>query len=149
MRADRRATVAAWRASAAQDLRIAKVLAETEANAACFHAQQAAEKALKAAAVVALDDVARTHVLTTLLDELRGAELAVDEAVAAAARVLDRYYAPTRYPDAVGDIDPARLFALADAQEAVAYAETVLRFTDALVAASFGEEPVGEGERES
>jgi len=104
---------------------------------ACFHAQQAAEKSLKGAAVAAIDDIARTHVLTALLDDLRDAGVAVDDDVSAAARVLDRYYAPTRYPDAVGDIDPARLFAFADASAAVAYADTVMRFSDALVAATF------------
>jgi HEPN domain-containing protein len=136
MQPERRATAAAWRAGAAQDLRIAKTLAEDEANAACFHAQQCAEKALKSALVVALDDIPRSHVCTMLLDELGVAGFAAAEDVREAARVLDRYYAPTRYPDAVGDIDPARLFSAKDSGAAIAYAECVMVFCDAIAAPS-------------
>ncbi len=102
MQPERKAAARGLRESANQDVRIAKLLAENEPNAACFHAQQAGEKAPKAALVFAIDDIARTHVLTLLLDELRAAGHPASEAVLAAARVLDRYYIPTRYPDAVG-----------------------------------------------
>ncbi len=67
MQPERKAAARGWRESANQDARIANLLAETEPNAACFHAQQAGEKALKAALVFATDDIVRTHVLTLLL----------------------------------------------------------------------------------
>jgi len=133
MQPERKAVARAWRESANQDVRIAKLLVEKESNAACFHSQQAGEKALKAALVFAIDDIARTHVLTLLLDELQAAGYPAREAVLSAARVLDRYYIPTRYPDAVGDVDPARFFAPADADDAINLAETLFAFVDDLL----------------
>jgi HEPN domain-containing protein len=136
MQPDRRSTAAAWRAGAAQDLRIALLLAENEANAACFHAQQSAEKALKCALVFAVDDVPRSHVGTTMLDELARAGFSASEDVRDAVRVLDRYYAPTRYPDAVGDIDPSRLYTVKDSMAAIEFARCVIAFCDEIEAAT-------------
>lgn len=133
MQPERKAAARGWRESANQDARIANLLAETEPNAACFHAQQAGEKALKAALVFATDDIVRTHVLTLLLDELNAAGHPPPEAVLSAARLLDRYYIPTRYPDAVGDVDPARFFAPSDAHGAMSLTETIFTFVDDLL----------------
>jgi len=133
MQPDRKAVARSWRESANQDLRIAKMLTQNEPNVACFHAQQAGEKALKAALVAMIDDIARTHVLTLLLDELRAAGHSATEDILSAARVLDRYYVPTRYPDAVGDVDPARFFAPADAHDAIVLTERIFAFVDALL----------------
>jgi len=85
---------------------ICSALGDVRAGAAAFHAQQAAEKALKAACVIAIDDSPRPHVITHLLDELSNNEEIVGKEIFDAAAVLDRLYAPTRYPDALGGIDP-------------------------------------------
>ncbi len=115
MQPDQTVLAAQWRATAAEDLRVAVLLVDESPSAAAFHAQQAAEKALKAACVIAIDDSPRTHVITHLLDELSNNEEIVGKEIFDAAAVLDRYYAPTRYPDALGGIDPNRIFTAADA----------------------------------
>ncbi|MFN6338678.1 MAG: HEPN domain-containing protein, partial [Cyanobacteriota bacterium] len=96
-----------WLAQAQDDLRAAQVLqAAGQAAQACFLAQQVGEKAIKA--LLAADDRdLRSHSLSALLREL-GAEPA--ERWQRQARVLDKLYAPTRYPDALGDDLPAAVF---------------------------------------
>jgi len=69
---------------------ICSALGDVRAGAAAFHAQQAAEKALKAACVIAIDDSPRTHVITHLLDELSNNEEIVGKEIFDAAAVLDR-----------------------------------------------------------
>ena len=133
MQPDRFVQAGYWRSLAAQDRRLAEQHATDEPNAACFHAQQAAEKALKAALVAAADDVPRVHAVTSLLDELGGCDVTVDAAVREAASVLDRYYAPTRYPDALGGVDPERVFLERDAREAVKYVDRIIALADAVV----------------
>jgi len=49
---------------------------------------------------------------------------------------LERLYAATRYPDALGGIDPNRVFVAADAVDAAARAEAVLSFVDSIVASA-------------
>ncbi|MDQ2679447.1 MAG: HEPN domain-containing protein [Candidatus Eremiobacteraeota bacterium] len=134
MQPDRQVLAAQWRATAAEDLRVAGLLATESPSAAAFHAQQAAEKALKAACVIAVDDSPRTHVITHLLDELSKNGRNIPDDVRDAGRVLDRYYAPTRYPDALGGIDPNRVYTATDAHAAVAFAEAVLAFSDKISA---------------
>ncbi|RLC89365.1 MAG: DNA-binding protein [Chloroflexi bacterium] len=68
----------------------------------CFHAQQCAEKALKALMLGRGIPFPRTHILETLLDILRASGMAipanVDEAL-----ILTQYAVQTRYP---GDWEP-------------------------------------------
>lgn len=137
MQPDRRTAAAQWRGAAGEDLRVA-ILLETESpSTAAFHAQQAAAKALKAAAIVVGDDLPRTHILNDLADELarEGHEIGVE--LRQHLRVLERLYAPTRYPDALGGIDPNRVFVAADASDAAIRARDVLDFVDELIAKAF------------
>ena len=60
--------------------------------------------------------------------------VAVDAGVREAASVLDRYYAPTRYPDALGGADPGRVFLERDAREALEYVQTVFALVDTVIA---------------
>lgn len=128
MQQNRAALAAAWRATAEEDLRVATLLANESPSTAAFHAQQAAEKAVKAACVMLIDDTPRTHVINFLLDELAENGRPIDDDVRDAARVLERYYAPTRYPDALGGISPNRIYTGADAADAIARARIVLTF---------------------
>ena len=134
MQPDRFVQAGYWRALAEQDRRVAEMLAADEPNASCFHAQQAGEKAVKAALVAAADDVPRVHAVTVLLDELAMCGVAVDAGVREPASVLDRYYAPTRYPDALGGADPGRVFLERDAREALEYVQTVFALVDTVIA---------------
>lgn len=84
--------------------------------------QQVGEKAIKAL-LAAEDRDLRSHSLTALLRTL-------DEELALRwlrqARVLDKLYAPTRYPDALGDELPADVFGPEDGAAALQAAGELL-----------------------
>jgi HEPN domain-containing protein len=125
MQRDRKVVAASWLAAAERDLRGGHAMLAVEPSLAAFHAQQAAEKALKAMLVLVLDDHPRTHAATTLVREL----IAYDPSMAALeadASALDLYYLTSRYPDAVGDVDPGNVIALDDAERALARAERIV-----------------------
>lgn len=93
--------VALWLEAAGVDLRAAAVLLNEEIfELACFHAQQAVEKALKGLLVERSGTHPKGHSLEQLLsmpevsEEERGRWRAE-------SRRLDEYYLPTRYPDAM------------------------------------------------
>lgn len=133
MQPDPRVLAGEWRSAAAEDLRVAGLLRDESPSAAAFHAQQAAEKALKAACIVAIDEAPRTHVVNHLLDELAINGHPPSDLVRDAARVLERFYAPTRYPDALGGIDPNKVYVARDAAQAIDEANVVIAFADAIV----------------
>lgn len=93
--------VAPWLALAAADLAIAEMVVRNPASSAemmglaCFHGQQAAEKALKAMLVAENRAVPRTHSLMLLLDGL-GAP--APEHLATACAHLNDYGVGPRYP---------------------------------------------------
>lgn len=145
MQPDRRLAAAQWRNAAGEDLRVSQLLATESPSIAAFHAQQAAEKALKAAALALADDLPRTHILNDLADEIAREGIAVSEALRHHLRVLERLYAPTRYPDALGGIDPNRVFVSADAVDAANRALAVLAFVDDLIARLISENRLPKG----
>jgi HEPN domain-containing protein len=120
-----------WLRQAQDDLRAARLLQSAgQAAQACFLAQQVGEKAIKG--LLADDDRdLRSHSLGALLREL-GDEPA--ERWQRQARVLDKLYAPTRYPDALGDELPADVFGPEDAEAALEAASTLLKWADELLA---------------
>lgn len=93
-------------------------------------------RALKPAAIAVGDDLPRTHVLNDLAQELVREGYGIPADMRQHLRVLERLYAPTRYPDALGGIDPNRVFVAADAVDAAARAEAVLSFVDSIVASA-------------
>lgn len=112
-----------WLGQAEDDLRAAQVLqAAGQAAQACFLALQVGEKAIKAL-LAAEDRDLRSHSLIALLREL-GAEPA--ERWQRQARVLDKLYAPTRYPDALGDVLPSAVFGPEDGVAALEAAMALL-----------------------
>jgi HEPN domain-containing protein len=92
---------------------------------ACFAAQQAAEKAAKAAHEV-LGQEAWGHVVTELLEALRPHVPAIDAELLDRARALDKLYIPTRYPNGLSGGAPADFYTRAEAERAIADAEAVL-----------------------
>ena len=134
MQPDRRILAREWRSAAAEDLRVAKLLRDESPSTAAFHSQQAVEKALTAACIVAIDEAPRTHVVNHLLDELAANGHEPTQGVREAARILERFYAPTRYPDALGGIDPNKVYVANDASQAITEAEIVIAFADVIVA---------------
>jgi len=113
-----------WLSFAREDLMAARaVLREGLSNQACFHAQQCAEKCLKA--MVAQSGLAppRTHSIQELVNRLPPTTLTCD---ADDLAELDDYYIPTRYPDALPGMLPDGLPTEGDANRAVAIASDVL-----------------------
>ncbi len=101
---------------------------------ACFAAQQAAEKALKAV-YQALGGDAWGHSVLGLLEGL-SRRTPVDPDLWNDARDLDRYYIPARYPNGWAEGAPKDMFTRKDADHAIGCAERILRFCDGLLAGS-------------
>lgn len=116
-----------WLRQAERDLAHARHAAErAEYEWACFAAQQAAEKALKAL-FQALGGEAFGHSLTRLLQALP-AEHRPDEDLIDRARNLDKLYIPTRYPNGFDQGAPMDYFTRQDAHTAIEDAATLLEF---------------------
>ena len=91
---------------------------------ACFAAQQAAEKAIKAL-YQRLHMEAWGHVVHRLLEALPP-EHRPDAILVDAGRRLDRFYIPARYPNGFASGAPGDFFTEADARSAIADAEAIL-----------------------
>jgi HEPN domain-containing protein len=92
-----------WLEKANRDLAAARLLAEHETlwEGACFHCQQAAEKALKAFLIAVSERLPRTHDLV-VLTHLCGAKDPSFEKLIDSAELLNPFYAGTRYPNIGG-----------------------------------------------
>ena len=99
---------------------------------ACFAAQQVAEKALKALAFKRGDRYAIGHSLHELVTRLESTypQLSSHNRL---ARVLDQYYVPTRYPDALAGGIPFETYDEEQAQEAVEGAAAVVQSADSII----------------
>lgn len=97
----------------------------------CFTCQQAAEKAVKA-----ICEHLRTpqfsHNLNLLLQAVEAHTAVFDHLRRACAR-LNRYYIPTRYPNAFDRGAPAEQFFEEDARQALEDAEEVIKFAEGIV----------------
>ena len=98
--------------------------------AACFHASQAAEKALKSALLELGLEPPFTHVLNTLVSQLQEAGINTQNLERLALRQLSRMAVQSRYPV---DATPAsELFDQEDADQALTTAKQVLAIIQAL-----------------
>jgi len=129
MQPDRFGVAHNWLGEAEFDLDTADLVQERHPNVACFHAQQAAEKALKAYLVAVCGDQPQSHVAEHLLSALRAVEIVPPLDVRDAAIALDRYYIPARYPDALGGASPSSVFQMQDAQAAMTQARSVVAWS--------------------
>jgi HEPN domain-containing protein len=111
-----------WLATARGDLETARMLAQGGRWAhACFHAQQAGEKALKAL-WYAQDLDPWGHSVLRLIDDLEPVApnaYGLMHDLREAAGQLDRYYVPTRYPNGLPDLTPEEAFFEIDALRAL------------------------------
>ena len=115
---------ALWLSQAA-DLNAAARFADEVPFAACFYAQQAAEKALKAVFVVRGAEFPWIHSVGRLLREL-APEYPQLRRFYDGAAILDGYYTGTRYPSPALGIAPSDSFTPANAADAVALAAPVV-----------------------
>ena len=96
----------------------------------CFHAQQTVEIALKAQLAARERRIPRTHTVEDLLDLM---DQATKEALAdqeGGMHNLDRYYVPTRYPDAMPGALPEGPPDKPEATDALAVATAVMAILD-------------------
>jgi HEPN domain-containing protein len=116
-----------WLRQAEADLAHARhALEDGDHDWCCFAAQQAAEKAAKAAHE-ALGQAAWGHSVTDLLRGLPGSHAsAIDPPLLDRARALDKLYVPTRYPNGLPAGAPADYYTRTEAERAIADAEAVL-----------------------
>jgi len=102
---------------------------------ACFHAHQAAEKALKAVWYFSdLDPWG--HSIRKMIQDLERVDEARYGSVASLLEkgtFLDRFYIPTRYPNGLPDITPDEAFSLEDANGCLAFARVIVETIRSLV----------------
>ena len=121
----------AWMHQAQQDLALAQLARDNGfPAAACFHASQAAEKALKSALLELGVEPPFTHVLNTLVKQLQEAGINTQNLERLALRQLSRMAVQSRYPM---DATPAsELFDQEDADQALTTATKVITTVQAL-----------------
>jgi HEPN domain-containing protein len=98
---------------------------------ACFGAQQAAEKAVKAA-YQKLHSEGWGHRVSTLLQELAAMSHPVPRTLVDDAKILDQYYVPTRYPNGFESGAPMDFYTEEQAADAVRRAEGIIRWCESL-----------------
>lgn len=114
-----------WLIAAQQDLLAAKSLSENRFHAhACFFAQQSGEKALKALWYLHDREPWGSSILRLVTEFPDASTITNYDEWAYRAAVLDRYYIPTRYPDALPDLSPNQCYFKQDAEAAILLAAT-------------------------
>lgn len=122
----------AWLQHARSDLALARAdVPGVGMEPFCFHAQQAAEKAIKAVLLHGSIQFPYVHDLGRLLRLLADHGMTVPEEVSEADRLSD-YAVLLRYPFVGPPVDAAQR------REAVAMAETVVRWAEGIVGYSTG-----------
>lgn len=117
-----------WISFARDDLKIIDdIIKEDVYHLACFHAQQSAEKSLKGFIVFTKRSLKKTHSLIELLNEAVKINKDCDR-FRDYCLILDRYYIPTRYPDAWPGSLPEGLPDKERAIEAFRYAQEIFDF---------------------
>ena len=116
-----------WLRQSRKDLSHSKKSLEMEDfEWACFSAQQSAEKAVKAV-YQSIRAYAHGHSVSALLQRLpRRAR--PDARLIVEAKLLDRHYIPTRYPNSHPQGAPMDYYTKQDAMEAVRIAERIIRY---------------------
>ncbi len=96
-------------------------------NWACFKAQQASELSVRAL-LHGIGLPAYGHSVSKLLTNIPGIE--VPEGIMQGAITLDKYYVPTRYPNAWSEGSPHEYYSKLDAIKAVKYAEEIIEWVE-------------------
>ena len=126
MHVPREERVAAWFAAAEADVRAAEIVASEIAQVACFHAQQAAAKALKGLVTHLSGDAPQVHAIARLFLACGALGAMISDTARESGEALDKYYIATRYPDALDYVDATRAYKKRDATDAIEDARAVL-----------------------
>lgn len=122
-----------WIKQAKRDVESAKAQLENSFfEWACFIAQQATEKAVKAV-YQKLGAEAWGHSVTDLLRGLQEKTDISDDLIDR-AKYLDKFYIPARYPNGWVSGIPAEYINKEDAQNAISNSEKILQFCESLLA---------------
>ncbi|MDE0625291.1 MAG: HEPN domain-containing protein [Bryobacterales bacterium] len=114
-----------WLDTARKDLDYARFAAAAGFHAhACFNAHQAAEKAVKAIHYGRGARAVLGHGIRQLVERLDIPSL---ETLLSAARQLDLYYIPTRYPNGLDDGTPDEAFSEDESTRAIGLARGIVR----------------------
>jgi HEPN domain-containing protein len=117
-----------WFKQSEHNLKSAKADAKAQYyDWACFKAQQASETAIKAL-IVSLGKIVKGHSIFDLLKTLETFGISISENMLKCARKLDKFYIPTRYPDAIGLRSPFENFDADDFKVALKCSESILGF---------------------
>ncbi|MEM3442615.1 MAG: HEPN domain-containing protein [Candidatus Bathyarchaeia archaeon] len=118
-----------WLRQAKKDLEHAKKsIGGEDYEWSCFSAQQAAEKSVKAL-FQALRADAIGHSVSMLLKKIPK-KYAPSEELINQAKILDRHFIPSRYPNFHPEGAPMDYYTKEDAEEAVEIAEKIVRFCE-------------------
>lgn len=123
--------VEAWFAAAESDLAVADMVCDRVPHTACFHAQQSAEKALKALVTRLAGDAPQVHAIARIFAAIVALGTTIPSAIRDSGEALDKFYIPTRYPDALGYVDAALAYKRRDADGAISDARAVLAWARA------------------
>jgi HEPN domain-containing protein len=116
-----------WFRQAEADLQHARhALEDEDFEWSCFAAQQAAEKALKAV-FQKLGMEAWGHVVTVLVGNLP-ASAQPPPGLVRNAKMLDKHYIPTRYPNSFESGAPADYYTVEEAENAIRCAREIVEF---------------------
>ena len=116
-----------WFRQAEADLRHARhAREEGDFEWSCFAAQQAAEKAIKAL-FQKLGKEAWGHMVTALLGNL-SLDVAIPDFLLDQARMLDKHYIPSRYPNGFESGAPTDFYTEEEARIAIQNSEAILEF---------------------
>lgn len=116
-----------WLRQAQRDLELAaEARAQGKHEWACFAAQQAAEKAVKALHLKHGQE-AWGHAIARLIRELPS-EIRYDEELVDKGHVLDNMYVPTRYPNSHAEGAPFEHFGSLQSEQAIQYAREIVGF---------------------
>lgn len=122
-----------WLDQAVRDLEHAEEARENNRHEwACFAAQQAAEKAVKALHLH-LGQEAWGHVISKLLKDLPPAVRFAEDLVEK-GHVLDNFYIPARYPNSHPEGAPFQHFGSLQSGQAIDYAREIIEFVRLQVA---------------
>lgn len=116
-----------WLKQAEYDLRDAEMALEWGSfNLSCFLSQQSAEKALKALLFYYGYEIVRGHSVGALCELIVKREPDFSNLLSP-AKWLDKFYIPTRYPDALPDMAiPSEVYDREDAERALEKARKIL-----------------------
>ena len=117
-------TARRWLDTARQDLAFARHAAGGGFHApACFHAHQAAEKAMKALHYAQRARAVYGHGIRQLIERLDDPDL---RELLPGARELDLLYLPTRYPNGLDDGTPGEAFSSDQSARALGFAGEIV-----------------------